>query len=99
VVSLEGSGDDKEDSESKQSGTTVFDASGSLLRPHDSESLSTTMWTIVKEAFVHSNDHCISIDPATSLHDFFVSCLPVHVPDTAPDAVTRRARIMQIADF
>ncbi|OAA59126.1 Amine oxidase [Niveomyces insectorum RCEF 264] len=77
----------------------VFASDGALLPYAAGKALATVMWTIVEEAFVHSNQHCGAIDPAASLHDFFLQRLPAHVPDTVPGYAEQRARVLQMADF
>lgn len=77
----------------------LFGQDGSILPLDDGTALSTLMWTIVEEAFVHSNKHCSEIDPAESLHDFFLQRLPEHIPDGTADCETRRTLVMQLADL
>ncbi|EFX03191.1 flavin containing amine oxidoreductase [Grosmannia clavigera kw1407] len=87
------------DDHGKELEGAVFSENGAMLPPDDGAALSTLMWTIVEEAFVHSNKHCTEIDPAESLHDFFLKRLPEHVPESTADCETRRALVMQMADL
>ena len=81
----------------------VFDQDGHLLPLEEGGALSTVMWKIVEEAFVHSNANCSTIDPNESLHDFFQQRLEAHVPSAGASnasAVKRRQEmVMQIAEF
>jgi len=48
----------------------VADEDGELLSTVDGAECSMMMWTIFEEAFVHSREHTVEIDPARTLLDF-----------------------------
>ncbi len=81
----------------------VFDSKGRLLSLDEGEALSTVMWKIIEEAFVHSNTHCSTIDAGESLYDYFQRRIDDHVRvDESTDASTaakRRDLVLQMADF
>ncbi|EPE05631.1 amine oxidase [Ophiostoma piceae UAMH 11346] len=81
----------------------VFDQDGHLLPLEEGEALSTVMWKIVEEAFVHSNSNCSTIDANESLRDFFQQRLEAHVPSAGVSDASvvkrRQEMVMQIADF
>ncbi|CAK7208739.1 hypothetical protein SBRCBS47491_000193 [Sporothrix bragantina] len=88
-------------------GGAVFDAEGAIMPLDEGEALSTIMWTIVEEAFVHSNKNCSTIDPSESLLDFFEQRLDAHIPPATTssseaeiDAITRKRKlVLQMAEF
>ncbi|KIH86642.1 hypothetical protein SPBR_08270 [Sporothrix brasiliensis 5110] len=95
------------DEEGNDLGGAVFDVEGTILPLDEGEALSTIMWTIVEEAFVHSNTNCSTIDPGESLYDFFVQRLDAHVTPAGADATEaereaisrKRKLVLQMADF
>ncbi|CAK7269872.1 hypothetical protein SEPCBS57363_003820 [Sporothrix epigloea] len=88
-------------------GGAVFDGEGVMLPLDEGEALSTIMWTIIEEAFVHSNKDCSIIDPGESLYDFFKQRLDAHIlpaetSHTKAEAdfdVRKRNLVLQMVDF
>ena len=85
----------------------VFDVDGSIMPLDEGEDLSTIMWNIVEEAFVHSHKNCSTIDPSESLYDFFRQRLDAHIPPVTAsstgaeaDAIARKRKLaLLMADF
>ncbi|KAL8993318.1 MAG: hypothetical protein Q9188_007359, partial [Gyalolechia gomerana] len=50
---------------------SIYDQSGQLLSPEESQKCSAIMWGIIEEAFDYSNKHSASIPQEQSLLDFF----------------------------
>lgn len=95
------------DEEGNDLGGATFDVEGAILPLDEGEALSTMMWTIVEEAFVHSNANCSTIDPGESLYDFFLQRLDAHIPAAAASATEaeveavakKRKLVLQMSDF
>lgn len=95
------------DEDGNDLGGAVFNVEGAILPLDEGEALSTIMWTIVEEAFVHSNANCSTIDPKESLYDFFVQRLDAHIPPVSADATEaekeavaqKQKLVLQMADF
>ncbi|CAK7269895.1 hypothetical protein SEPCBS119000_003804 [Sporothrix epigloea] len=87
-------------------GGAVFDDNGAMIPLDEGEALSTIMWSIIEEAFVHSAKNCSDIDPGESLYDFFEQQLDVHISPAKTsngaeidDFARKRKRILQMAEF
>lgn len=95
------------DEEGNDLGGATFDVEGAILPLDEGEALSTMMWMIVEEAFVHSNANCSTIDPGESLYDFFLQRLDAHIPAAAASATEaeveavakKRKLVLQMSDF
>ncbi|CAK7206409.1 hypothetical protein SEUCBS139899_009201 [Sporothrix eucalyptigena] len=95
------------DEQGNDLGGAVFDVEGAIMPLDEGEALSTIMWTIVEEAFVHSNKNCSTIDPSESLLNFFEQRLDAHIPpasasstEAETDAIARKRKlVLQMADF
>ncbi|RMZ89749.1 hypothetical protein DV736_g3005, partial [Chaetothyriales sp. CBS 134916] len=61
----------------------VFDSDGNKKTAKESRELSATMWGLIGEAFLHSDDHSASIDPSSSLSDFLRERLSAKIKDKA----------------
>ncbi|RMZ76262.1 hypothetical protein DV737_g4878, partial [Chaetothyriales sp. CBS 132003] len=61
----------------------VFDSNGNKKTPKESQELSATMWGLIVEAFQHSDEHSATIDPASSLSDFFRERLSGQIKEQA----------------
>jgi hypothetical protein len=48
----------------------IYDSSGKLIAEEKSDKLSTLLWTIIEEGFIHSTEHGKSIPESQSLYDF-----------------------------
>ncbi|CAK7216062.1 hypothetical protein SCUCBS95973_002677 [Sporothrix curviconia] len=88
-------------------GGAVFDVEGAIMPLDEGDALSTLMWTIVEEAFVHSHKNCSTIDPRESLYDFFEQRIDAHIPPATAsstefeaNAIARKRKlVLQMADF
>ena len=79
--------------------SNVFDESGALFPLEEGEEYATTMWSIVQDAFKHSNDFGESIDKAESLHDFFVQQVVKRIPESEADWKRKRKIVMQVSEM
>lgn len=76
----------------------VYDEFGKLFQVDEGEAHANIMWDIVQDAFKHSNKSSKDIDPAESLHDFFVRKVAEKVPSTDENFEEKRKTIMQMSE-
>ncbi len=77
----------------------LFDERGVLLPLEDGEQISTTMWSVIEEAFEYSNKCGHEISPDESLFDFFERRIVHVIPDTAKDCEALREKVLQMAEL
>ncbi|KKA29640.1 hypothetical protein TD95_000693 [Thielaviopsis punctulata] len=76
----------------------VCDAEGVPLETGEREELADLMWTIVLDAFAHSNKNSASIDPKESLYDWFTQQVPKRIPESVDGWMRKREIVLQMAD-
>jgi hypothetical protein len=76
-------------------GFNIFDEDGKLLK--DGKSLNDTMWGIIVQAFKHSADNTVTIDPKESLYDFFLEKVQQIFP--SQDESREREIMMQMTEM
>ncbi len=77
----------------------IFDQDGQLLSLEEGEKYSTLLWSIIEEAFEHSNKNGSEIDPEKSLLDFFQEQVPKRIPDTEEGYEERRRILLHMAEL
>ena len=64
-----------------EEGTAVFNSRGQRLRSDLAGELSGSMWSTILAAFTYSDENSATIDPQTSLYDYFVETLSKKITD------------------
>jgi hypothetical protein len=63
----------------------IYDSAGKLVPEEKSDKLSTLLWEIIEEAFVHSSKYGKSIPETQSLYDFIKEKAKEKLPDQEED--------------
>lgn len=63
----------------------IYDSSGKLIPAEKSDRLSTLLWEIIEQAFIHSTEHGKSIPETQSLYDFIREKAKEKLPDQKED--------------
>ncbi|KAH0537688.1 hypothetical protein FGG08_005553 [Glutinoglossum americanum] len=76
--------------------SNVFDESGSLMDEKRATFFSDLMWTVIDDAFKHSNNEAATIPSSESLYDFFVAraneLFPIPLVETGRGATADKQR-------
>ncbi|KAF7553432.1 hypothetical protein G7046_g7104 [Stylonectria norvegica] len=77
----------------------VFDDAGKLFQVDEGEKYSDLVWSIIQDAFKHSNKMYKDIHDDESLHDFFLKQVAEKYPSTEEGYEQKRSTIMQMAEM
>ena len=87
------------DTGSWDSRSYAFSDSGELFNVDDSDKYADTMWSIVQDAFEHSNQNGRTISEKESLHDFFIEKVKEKIPESEADWARKREIVMQTSEL
>ncbi|PHH52992.1 Protein FLOWERING LOCUS D, partial [Ceratocystis fimbriata CBS 114723] len=77
----------------------VCDENGELLSTADRTELADMMWSIILDAFAHSNLNSATISPKESLYDWFKQEIPKRIPESTDGWQRKRLVVLQMAEM
>ena len=80
-------------------GSSLVDESGNMLNEEAKGKLESILWSIIEEAFEHSDKKSREIHKAESLFDFFQQKVKEKIPDSEPDFEETRRRVLHMSEL